>query len=242
VVAVTDADGERVASYNYEAFGTIKDATGALDNNITYTGRWLEPETGDYFYRARYYDSGVGRFLKRDPIGFESKDYNFYRYVRNDSIMYFDPLGYDCTNIKGEWGDFNLDDFSVDSIYPTFPSKIGSYEAFGPKVHLIDIRMKFSATVSREVNCTGCCDGEIRNWATYPYVCIDNQSIKVFTLKMSLFKFTWQISLGGLFTSDYLGHSRVMKAIKYAKSYAFQYALNKFKDPVTYCRMSSPTS
>jgi RHS repeat-associated protein len=93
VVAVTDADGERVASYNYEAFGTIKDATGALGNPITYTGRWIEPETGDYFYRARYYDSGIGRFLKRDPIGFGSKDYNFYRYVGNNPIRFFDPIG-----------------------------------------------------------------------------------------------------------------------------------------------------
>jgi RHS repeat-associated protein len=95
VVAVTDADGERVASYNYEAFGTIKDATGALDNPITYTGRWFEPETGDYFYRARYYDSGVGRFLKRDPIGFKSNDYNFYRYVLNNPMNKIDPYGLD---------------------------------------------------------------------------------------------------------------------------------------------------
>jgi RHS repeat-associated protein len=94
VVAVTDADGERVASYNYEAFGTIKDATGALDNPITYTGRWLESESEDYFYRARYYDINVGRFLKRDPIVFGSKDYNFYRYVGNGSINNRDPIGF----------------------------------------------------------------------------------------------------------------------------------------------------
>jgi RHS repeat-associated protein len=94
VVAVTDADGERVASYNYEAFGTIKDATGALDNNITYTGRWLEPETGDYFYRARYYDSGVGRFLKRDPIGFGGRDNNFYSYTANNPIVFYDTYGF----------------------------------------------------------------------------------------------------------------------------------------------------
>jgi RHS repeat-associated protein len=93
VVAVTDADGERVASYNYEAFGTIKDATGALDNNITYTGRWLEPETGDYFYRARYYDPISGRFISEDPIGFYSGEYNFYRYVTNNPVNHIDPFG-----------------------------------------------------------------------------------------------------------------------------------------------------
>jgi RHS repeat-associated protein len=93
VVAVTDADGERVASYNYEAFGTIKDATGALDNIITYTGRWIEPETGDYFYRARYYDSGVGRFLKRDPIGFLGGDPNLYRFSYNNPTNMVDLFG-----------------------------------------------------------------------------------------------------------------------------------------------------
>jgi RHS repeat-associated protein len=100
VVAVTDADGERVASYNYEAFGTIKDATGALGNPITYTGRWIEPETGDYFYRARYYDAGIGRFLKRDPIGFGSREYNYYRYVNNESVNVIDSYGLFSLNIK----------------------------------------------------------------------------------------------------------------------------------------------
>jgi RHS repeat-associated protein len=95
VVAVTDAGGERVASYNYEAFGTIKDATGALGNPITYTGRWIEPETGDYFYRARYYDAGVGRFVSKDPIREKSGDYNYYRYVFNNPVKYNDPFGLD---------------------------------------------------------------------------------------------------------------------------------------------------
>jgi RHS repeat-associated protein len=107
VVAVTDASGERIASFNYEAFGTIKDATGALGNPITYTGRWIEPETGDYFYRARYYDAGIGRFLKRDPIGFNNNDfYNIYRYVRNNPNRYIDSLGLWCIpwfSLKLKW-------------------------------------------------------------------------------------------------------------------------------------------
>jgi RHS repeat-associated protein len=116
VVAVTDASGERIASYNYEAFGTIKDATGALGNPITYTGRWIEPETGDYFYRARYYDAGIGRFLKRDPIGFESGDLNLYRYVRNRPTKYVDPFG-----LEGMAPDAGT---GVGGFAPTFPFKI----------------------------------------------------------------------------------------------------------------------
>jgi hypothetical protein len=37
-----------------------------------------------YFYRARYYDPKVGRFVTKDPIGFEGDDVNFYAYV--DSV------------------------------------------------------------------------------------------------------------------------------------------------------------
>jgi RHS repeat-associated protein len=132
VVAVTDADGERVASYNYEAFGTIKDATGALGNPITYTGRWIEPETGDYFYRARYYDSSVGRFLKKDPIGFKSKDYNLYRYVGNDSIKHIDSWGLE--RISGTWisgPKYNVTGFGINNwkfVRPSF-SKWGFLKA-----------------------------------------------------------------------------------------------------------------
>lgn len=33
------------------------------------------------YYRARYYDPTVGRFLNEDPSSFESDDLNFYSYV-----------------------------------------------------------------------------------------------------------------------------------------------------------------
>ncbi len=97
VVAVTDNTGVAVNTYNYEAFGTVIPACPeSFPNSIAYTGRWLEPETGDYFYRARYYDAGAGRFQSQDPIKFRSGDYNFYRYVLNDPINSKDPLGLAC--------------------------------------------------------------------------------------------------------------------------------------------------
>ncbi|MBK9112497.1 MAG: hypothetical protein IPM88_12680 [Nitrospira sp.] len=46
------------------------------------TGREFDSESGLYYYRARYYDALMGRFLQKDPIGFGSGDSNFYRYVR----------------------------------------------------------------------------------------------------------------------------------------------------------------
>ncbi|WP_428740025.1 RHS repeat-associated core domain-containing protein, partial [Sulfurimonas sp.] len=46
-----------------------------------------------YYYRARYYDPTIQRFLSKDPIEFLSGDYNFYRYVRNNPSNRTDALG-----------------------------------------------------------------------------------------------------------------------------------------------------
>jgi len=44
-------------------------------------------------YRARFYDPGVGRFIQKDPIGFEGGDVNLYGYVGNDPVNWVDPTG-----------------------------------------------------------------------------------------------------------------------------------------------------
>ena len=44
--------------------------------------------------RTRYYNPETGRFLSEDPIGFNSGDYNLYRYVMNRPLMNTDPSGF----------------------------------------------------------------------------------------------------------------------------------------------------
>ena len=41
----------------------------------------------------RHYNPDTGRFLSEDPIGFESGDSNFYRYVENNPLTFIDPYG-----------------------------------------------------------------------------------------------------------------------------------------------------
>jgi hypothetical protein len=44
-------------------------------------------------FALAYYNPEVGRFISRDPIGYEAEDVNLYRYVSNNSLNKKDPLG-----------------------------------------------------------------------------------------------------------------------------------------------------
>lgn len=62
-------------------------------NPFLYTGRDYDSETGLQYYRARYYSPSIGRFLSEDPSRFTSGTINFYPYVTNDPIDFYDPSG-----------------------------------------------------------------------------------------------------------------------------------------------------
>ena len=67
-------------------------SNGSAITETRYTGREFDPETGLNYQRARYYDFAAGRFISEDPIGFTG-GINFYPYVRNNPINFFDPEG-----------------------------------------------------------------------------------------------------------------------------------------------------
>ncbi len=46
-----------------------------------------------YYYRARYYQSRLQRFISEDPIGLRGRQTNLYGYVRNAPTIYIDPYG-----------------------------------------------------------------------------------------------------------------------------------------------------
>lgn len=83
--------GTTTTTYTYSPFGETQTQGETSDNPTQYTGREND-ETGLYYYRARYYAPGVGRFISEDPIGLEG-GINRYVYVDNAPTMYVDPTG-----------------------------------------------------------------------------------------------------------------------------------------------------
>ncbi len=65
-LALTDSSGTVQTSYTFEPFGNTSTSGSATTNSFAYTGRELD--AGNlYFYRARYYNPALQRFISEDP-------------------------------------------------------------------------------------------------------------------------------------------------------------------------------
>jgi RHS repeat-associated protein len=93
VTDLTDATGSTARAYAYDAYGNQLETTGTVENPYTYTGREFDAETGLYYYRARYYDPTIGRFIQQDPYGIDGLDPSLFAYVRNNPANRIDPRG-----------------------------------------------------------------------------------------------------------------------------------------------------
>jgi RHS repeat-associated protein len=92
ITGLSNTSGSIVQTYSYDSFGNMT-TTGSISQPFTYTAREYDSETGMYFYRARYYDPTVGRFVTKDPISFAGGDVNLYNYVGANPINWSDPIG-----------------------------------------------------------------------------------------------------------------------------------------------------
>jgi len=92
VVALSDSDGDTVQVYEYDVYGQVAASDPNHPNPFLFTGRRYDTETGLYYYRARYYNASIGRFLQTDPIGY-GDGMNMYAYCANNSVNSIDPSG-----------------------------------------------------------------------------------------------------------------------------------------------------
>jgi RHS repeat-associated protein len=89
IVKRTDVTGNVESSRVYDSFGQA----ASLPSGYSFTGREWDSEDALYYYRARYYDPRLGRFLSEDPIALSGGDINYHAYVSNNPVNVIDPTG-----------------------------------------------------------------------------------------------------------------------------------------------------
>lgn len=90
--AVTDQEGQVVFKADYLPFGGRLGKDGEFEEFHGFTGKEYDPDTGLYYYNARWYDPDLGRFLSEDPAA-DSRNPNLYSYCGNNPVIRTDPNG-----------------------------------------------------------------------------------------------------------------------------------------------------
>jgi RHS repeat-associated protein len=124
VSAINDGDNNIQTTYAYDAWGAPKSQSGILANPFGYTARELE-EADLWFYRARYYGAGVGRFLSEDSLRWYANrwmDSGTARFTSRDALENEGdphPFAYALSNpIR------NIDPYGLDSVGCTVPQPL----------------------------------------------------------------------------------------------------------------------
>jgi RHS repeat-associated protein len=117
-VVATDASGQVLWRESYRPYGErLTNSAASTGNDVWFTSRRQDADTGLVYMGARYYDPVIGRFMATDPAGFDEKNlhsFNRYAYANNNPLRYRDPDGrnprllwlagkgaYDAANIAG---------------------------------------------------------------------------------------------------------------------------------------------
>jgi RHS repeat-associated protein len=96
VIATAKADQSLEVGYAFSPYGQtqkvgVENQLAGSENSSQYTGREND-NNGLYFYRARYYDPVLKRFISEDPIGLAG-GINSHAYVKGDPVSHTDPTG-----------------------------------------------------------------------------------------------------------------------------------------------------
>jgi RHS repeat-associated protein len=93
---LTDAQGQVLNAYGYEAFGETVSQSGTASNKYQYAGEQFDAALGDYYLRQRFYDMSNGRFGRMDTYEGNQQDpltLNKYLYANGNVANNIDPTG-----------------------------------------------------------------------------------------------------------------------------------------------------
>ena len=129
-LAVTDEQGNKVVERDFTPFGErinvdIYDETNRdpAEDDSGFTGKDWDADVELYYFNARWYDAGIGRFISQDPV---EDDPTLYVYGFNNPMMFVDPSGY--WNVSVNWS--NVLSTSITYISPETGELIGTFSVF----------------------------------------------------------------------------------------------------------------
>ena len=89
-LVVNAETGEVVSRMSYDEFGRRLSGERVGFQPFQFAGGRRDIGSGLLQFGARHYDPVVGRWISKDPIGFDGGDTNLYGYVLNDPVNFVD--------------------------------------------------------------------------------------------------------------------------------------------------------
>jgi len=98
----------------------------AIGNTLGYQGRAWDVESGLWSFRNRMYSPSLGRFLQRDPSGYQD-GINLYAFERNNPLKYLDAMGLSARQGQSFW----------DFLVPNAMAGDGTMPMLGPDISFV---------------------------------------------------------------------------------------------------------
>ena len=156
VTAYVDTNGVVMVYRQYDAFGnTIAKGGDMVDVfHFWYSTKYLDHDTGLYYYGYRYYSPMLQRWITRDPVE-ESGGMNLYTLCANSSINSFDVLGLWTYNFLGsKWSASEIGSIvkGFETLKYRMPKYLSSWRDWASAASKLPDKCTYKKAVQQELN------------------------------------------------------------------------------------------